>query len=61
MAETHYSRKLRVKIEQAIQETEQSLGKGDAQDYARYRQHVGIIEGLKIVLGMCDDMDKEES
>lgn len=61
MAETHYGRKLRVRIEQAIHLTEESLGKGDAQDYARYRQHVGVIEGLNVVLGICDDLDKEES
>ena len=61
MAESHYSRKLRKRIIDSIMTTENSLGLGNAADYPKYREQVGIIEGLRIVLGICDELDKEEA
>ena len=61
MAESHYSRKLRARVTLAIAETEDSLGRGNAVDYPTYRQYVGIIEGLRVAIGICDELDKEEA
>lgn len=60
MAESHFSRKFRARALEAIRQTEESLGLGNAVDYPKYREQVGIIQGLMVAIGICDDLDKEE-
>lgn len=60
VAETHYSRQLRGMIHEHISSLALSLGRGEAADYPKYREQVGLIRGLNDVLAMMDNLDRED-
>lgn len=59
MAETHFSRKLKTKLIEFIDDRAHSLGRGEAHSFESYRQQVGMIEGLGLAIDLIKDLDKE--
>lgn len=60
MAQTNVGRLLRNKIEERINNWASDLAEGSAKDYAAYRQGVGVVQGMNLVLAMLDDLEKEK-
>jgi hypothetical protein len=51
-----FERELKQLITQTIEERKDTLSNGLAVvDYPAYKHHVGIIQGLRIALEMCDE------
>ena len=51
-----FERELKQLIAQTIEERKDTLSNGLAVvDYPAYKHHVGIIQGLRLALEMCDE------
>lgn len=59
MAESSYSRKLKARLANFIDERAHSLARGEAFTYDIYRQQVGFIEGLAAAIEAANELDKE--
>jgi len=57
--ESHFGRRLKAKIEQAINERATSIASGACTDYAHYRENVGFVEGLMAAVNFCADLEKD--
>jgi len=61
MAQTFFGSLLKQRIVDTINARAESLALGAAQNYESYRQNVGFIEGLKEVLNICEELEKDHS
>jgi hypothetical protein len=56
---TRFHALLEKKIAEAIQNRTDSLAVGQASDYQTYKESVGYINGLRIALALCDDVEQD--
>lgn len=54
------ARTLRARLAERVGDYAVQLSGGYAQDFADYKQRVGVIDGLKMAIEICDEMIKEE-
>lgn len=56
---TRFHSLLEVKIQEAMQEMSASVCRGQATDYARYKESCGYIHGLETALRLCDEVEQD--
>jgi hypothetical protein len=56
---THFHRKLQVKITERETMMKDHLAGGGAASFDLYQRQVGHIEALRVVLQMCDEIERE--
>jgi hypothetical protein len=56
---THFHAVLRARISAYALTRSDDLSQGIAKDYPDYLRAVGLIEGLKIALQFCEDIERE--
>ena len=59
MVQTRFHTLLRHRIEEEIRKCSDQAMAGGAIDYATYREQVGYIRGLRDVLTLCEDIERE--
>lgn len=59
MAKTRFHSLLEHKINERVESRIESTISGAAEDYARYREQVGYISGLKDALRLAEDVERE--
>lgn len=57
--ENNFSRRLKAKLAQMIEDRAMSLARGDAHTFEIYRHQVGFVEGLQASINICEDLEKE--
>ncbi len=53
-------RTLRTQLLKARTEFSMQITEGYAKDWPDYQRRIGVIEGLAIAAGLCDEMEKQE-
>ena len=59
MALTHQGRLLRGRAAELIRKYEGDLGAGAAKDFAEYRYQVGYITGIKEIMMILDELERD--
>ncbi len=54
------ARTLRAKLQRHQEDLSAQLATGYAKDWADYCRRIGVIEGLSIAVGVCEEVSKEE-
>lgn len=57
-ASTHFHRILKERIEKAIVDYATHMVGGGCEDYAAYREGVGVVMGYKKVLQLCEEIER---
>ena len=60
MTTTHIGRLLREKISKEISGLSTDIAGGASSDWGQYKQHVGIIQGLKMAVTLLDEVEKDQ-
>ena len=61
MSKTRFQAELETRINEAVENRTKSIAKGDAADYAEYREHVGYIRGLQDALKLGEQIESESN
>ena len=59
MAKTRFHAMLEARIQEVIVDRMESLSRGTAKNYDEYKYYVGSLDGLRDVLKICDELEKE--
>lgn len=53
-----FEKKLRALIEDELRNKKENLSRGSVNDFASYYNQVGVMNGLRIALDLCEDAQK---
>lgn len=59
MAQTHFHRLLRARVEEAIKRDTDHIASGSLESYDEYRFAAGILYGMRRVLQLCEEIEKD--
>ncbi len=59
MSITHIGRLLRERISKEVFSLSTDIAGGASSDWGHYKQHIGIIQGLKLAVDLLDEIEKE--
>jgi len=51
--------RLKAKIEELKAEKQESVLRGQVQDYAKYREQVGYFDALQAILRICEEVESD--